>query len=213
MVRYFHRSIVLILVLLLVSCISFAEEAPSLTKPSYPAPRLGSTPVEKQIELALELYEQMSAASPWDLETFKTNHRRVIQDCPDTPWAIESSWRLSNLIITADPSPDLNEVIRLMEHVLNDYPVNPWRERFENRMITTLQDIGDHQKLLDVCSAQLKTVDPASENYLSLCLTAGKAAEALGEKETASAYFDDVIHRDAGRNTIFARIAQSRRNR
>ncbi len=208
--RMANRYRVLFLTLvLLFSVAAFASETVDLDKFDFPAPRLGTTPVKDQLKLAFSLYEQMSSTDIWDIEVFRECHNRVINECPDSPWAVESCWRLSNLLITAPGQRDNAEVVRLMIYALEKYPGNPWQDRFKNRLIKTLQDMKDHEKLLYWCQKLLETTDPASEKYLSLTLIAGKAALAKGDKESATWYFQEILNKDQKQESIFARAAAS----
>ncbi|PKL49455.1 MAG: hypothetical protein CVV42_05570 [Candidatus Riflebacteria bacterium HGW-Riflebacteria-2] len=202
-------QILLLTLVLLFGVAVCASEKVDLDKIDFPAPRLGKTPVKDQLQLAYSLYDQMSATDIWDVESFRDCHNRVINECPDTPWAIESCWRLSNLLITAPRQHDNEEVVRLMTHALEKYPGNPWQDRFKNRLLRTLQDMKDHTRLLYWCQKLLETTDPESEKYLSLTLVAGKSATALGDQESASWYFNEILNRDPKKETIFARIAAS----
>ncbi len=206
--RMANKHLILLVTLALALSVTLcASERVDLDKIDFPAPRLGTTSVKEQLKLAYSLYDQMAAADKWDVELFKECHNRVINECPDTPWAIESCWRLSNLLMTAPGQHNNEEVVRLMTHALDKYPGNPWQDRFKNRLIRTLQDMKDHQRLLSWCQKLLETTAPESEKYLSLTLVAGKAAKALGDQESASWYFNEILNRDPKRESIFARIA------
>lgn len=198
-----------LLLILLFNTAAFAAGEADIDRINFPPPRLGTTPVKEQLKLAYSLYERMASADIWDIEVFKECHNIVINDCPDTPWAIESCWRLSNLLITAPGQHDDAEVVRLMTYALEKYPDNPWQDRFRNRLIKTLQDMKDHEKLLYWCQKLLETADPESEKYLSLTLVAGKAALAMGDQESATWYFKEILNKDQKQESIFARVAVS----
>lgn len=176
---------------------------------AFPAPVLGEKPLKEQVSLAIATYKLMEESDLWNIETFRTGHYKVINDCPDTPWAIESCWRLSNLLLSGSGKVDQAEIIRLMEHALDKYPGNPWQERFKNRLLVTLQDSGDTKTLLYWCQKLLETADPESEQYLSLALLAGKAALANNEHESADWYFHEILNRSQNQDGVFARIARN----
>lgn len=170
----------------------------------------GAKPVNQQFEIAYKLVEEMSITDAWDIESFRTNHRRIIDECPDTPWAIESLWRLSNLYLTGQPVADRQEVISLMEYALKRYPGNPWEDRFTSRLINTLNDVHDYERLFELCESLLKKPDLPQEKLLPYNLRAGQASEALGNKDTAVAYYENILQHDPNNSTMFARIAHKR---
>ncbi len=198
---------------LFLSVASFAAEPGGASAPKPPASAAlklteGAMPIEKQLQLSFDLYLEMSKAEIWDIDLFKADHRRVIDECPDTPAAIESCWRLSNIYLTGQPEPDYGQVISLMEYALSKYPGNPWSERFTNRLVSALEDAGEYGKLLQFCDTQLRTRGLPEESFLAYALQAGRAAEELGQEGPASQYYSQVIERDAGTGSIFAKIAR-----
>lgn len=196
------------LILCLFACGAvFAED--DFDRVKFPEPALGKKPVKDQVKTALEAYRQMSEAELWDKDFFRENHYKVIDECPDTPWAIESCWRLSNLLLSDSSQVDQAEIIRLMEHALEKYPGNPWQERFKNRLLVTLENTQNHKLMLFWCQKFLENTDPASEKYLSLSLSAGKAAKAAGDQQSAEWYFNEVIEKSPDQQSVFARSAQS----
>lgn len=202
------RALVLLLMIVASYTAVFAAED-ELDKISFPERVHGQKPVKEQVRIAIATYREMSETEVWDTKAFRDGHYRVINECPDTPWAIESCWRLSNLLITASGSIDQDEVIRLMELALDRYPGNPWQERFKNRLLVTLQDSGNHKLLLYWSQKFLESTAKDSKNYLSLCLIAGKAAQNSGEVQTAQYYFNEVISNSTDENSTFYRIARS----
>lgn len=180
----------------------------SAVGPSPARPAAVSEEVQRQYKLALSLYEEMAAADHWQLDLFITNHTRVIEECPKTPMAVESCWRLSNLYLTGRHDPDRLAVIRLMEHALRTYPKNPWRDRFVRRLVTVLQDAGEYQKLLEFCEKCLVAPDLAPERKPSFHLRAGLAAEQLGQAALAASHFQQVLSQDQGRDSLSAGIAR-----
>ncbi len=181
-------------------------------KPGGAAP----VPSEKliaQAKLASELYDEMARTETWNVEVFKKNHRRVIDECPDTKWAIESCWRLSNLLLTGQHDPDREEAVRLMEHALERYPANNWEERFATRLINLLMEMQDYPKLRQFCEKRLTKTDLSDEKRVVLNLRAGVASENLKDRKAAIDFFQQVIALDGNQGSVSVRAAKKHLDR
>ena len=148
-----------------------------------------------------------------DIATFRNLHHRVINECPDTSFAQESYWRLTNLIITADAHADRADVVWLMEQAIERYPDSSFYDRYVNRLLTILERTGNYERLLQWAGYFTENEPSNDENYLSLALTAARAAEKLGQDDLAAWYYQQVLDSAQDQNSIFFRIAHKRLSR
>ena len=164
----------------------------------------------EQMKAAYDLYKEMSEAELWNTDLFIAKHRLVIQACPDTPLAPESCWRLSNIFLTGLAKPDRQKAIKVLEYALLRYPNNPWRGRMVARFVNTLQEAGEHQKLLRFCESMLGQSGLGEEETMNLSLRAGQAAEALGNHDVALQKYRMVLGKDTNAVSMMAQVAKRR---
>ncbi|HNV71734.1 MAG TPA: hypothetical protein PKO06_18660 [Candidatus Ozemobacteraceae bacterium] len=168
---------------------------------------------EEQKKLAESLYAEMTKADEWDLDLFIKNHRRVIDECPETTLAAESCWRLSNLYLTARAKPDRQAAIELMEHLMRQYPNCPLREMAASRYVNTCQAAGEFQKMLQFCQERLAEPKLPKDQVVSYTLWAGEASESLGQMPQAAQYYRVVLQHDPQQTGMLAQAAQLRLSR
>jgi len=164
----------------------------------------GSSPAEKkdtrlsldeQEKLAKELYGKMAKTDEWDTETFIKLHRQVIEQCPDTRWAQESLWRLSNLYLLAKDPPDYPKIIELMEQLTSKYPGSLFCPDAKNRLLIAYEQTGNYRKAV-ILYEDLFDRDPGligRDEYAAVLLAYAKALSQFGNKEKARAIYQKII--------------------
>ncbi|MFZ3136011.1 MAG: tetratricopeptide repeat protein [Thermodesulfovibrionales bacterium] len=164
----------------------------------------GSSPAEKkdtrlsleeQEKLAKELYGIMAKTDKWETDTFIKLHNQVIEQCPDTKWAQESLWRLSNLYLLANDPPEYQKITELMEKLISKYPDSPLISDAKNRLLISYEETGNYKKALSLYE-DLFEKNPEiteSDQYAALLLGYAKALAESGNKEKARAIYQKVI--------------------
>jgi tetratricopeptide (TPR) repeat protein len=171
---------------------------------SSPESKSGSSPAEKkdtklsleeQENLAKELYGKMAGTDEWDTETFIKLHRHVIEQCPDTRWAQESLWRLSNLYLLAKDPPDYLKIIKLMEELISKYPGSLFCPDAKNRLMIAYEQTGNYRKAVILYEDMFER-DPGlvgRDEYAAVLLGYAKALSESGNKEKARAIYQKII--------------------
>jgi tetratricopeptide (TPR) repeat protein len=150
---------------------------------------------EEQEKLAKELYGKMAKTDEWDTETFIKLHRQVIEQSPDTRWAQESLWRLSNLyLLTKDP-PEYPKIIELMEQLIGKYPGSLFCPDAKHRLLIAYEQTGNYRKAVALYE-DIFARDPGivgREEYAGVLLGYAKALSGSGNKEKAETIYQKVI--------------------
>ncbi len=115
-------------------------QAPSEHKP---------LPLAEQKKLGRELMNKAAKLPQSRVRDFKLIYTQIIESCPDTRWAQEAYWRLSNLYKFAYDSPKNQEIVELLEQFLKRYPDSSGAPQVRNRLIVTYGDLGDYCKASD----------------------------------------------------------------
>lgn len=171
-----------------------------------------SLPEEQQKELAVKLYQEMMELEKWELDSFKELHRKVIEKCPLTAHAEESCWRLSNLYMLGEDPPDFQSVIEVLEHLLKQYPDTPLLPDAKNRLLIACQQTNQMEKVVAIYE-ELFTRDPEpadDKTFMVRSLEFADALAAVGRAAEAQAWYEKVILRDDGKDSLEARVARER---
>lgn len=171
-----------------------------------------SLPEEQQKELAVKLYQEMMELEKWELDSFKELHRKVIEKCPLTAQAEESCWRLSNLYMLGEDPPDFQSVIEVLEHLLKQYPDTPLLPDAKNRLLIACQQTNQMEKVVAIYE-ELFTRDPEpadDKTFMVRSLEFADALAAVGRAAEAQAWYEKVILRDDGKDSLEARVARER---
>lgn len=167
---------------------------------------------DEQIALAVKLYKEMMELGKWEIDSFISLHRQVIEKCPLSHQAEESCWRLSNLYLLGQDPPDYNNVIQVLEHLLKQYPDTELMPDAKNRLLMSYQQTGQADRVVALYE-ELFTKDPDPEDakvFMARALEFGDALAKLGRTDEANAWYQKVIEKDNGRNEIEARAATAR---
>lgn len=151
--------------------------------------------LEEQEKLAKELYGTMAKTDKWETDTFIKLYNQVIEQCPDTKWAQESLWRLSNLYLLANDPPEYQKITELMEKLVSRYPDSPLIPDAKNRLLIAYEETGNYKKALSLYE-DLFEKNPEitkSDQYAALLLGYAKALSESGNKEKARAIYQKVI--------------------
>ncbi|MCX8031746.1 MAG: rhodopsin, partial [Thermodesulfovibrionales bacterium] len=68
--------------------------------------------IQEQELLAREIFKKLSETDENDTEIFIENYNRVINECPDTEWAQESYWRLTNIYLQSFDKADYERIVK-----------------------------------------------------------------------------------------------------
>jgi len=171
-----------------------------------------SLPEDQQKELAKKLYQEMMELEKWELDSFKELHRKVIEKCPATAQAEESCWRLSNLYMLGEDPPDFQSVIDVLEHLLKQYPDTPLLPDAKNRLLIACQQTNQMDKVVAIYE-ELFTRDPEpadDKTFMVRALEFGDALSAVGRAAEAQEWYQKVLVRDDGKDSLEARVARER---
>jgi tetratricopeptide (TPR) repeat protein len=174
-----------------------AEKASSESKSGSSSAEKKDTrlPLEEQEKLAKELYGIMAKTDEWDTEAFIKLHRQVIEQCPDTRWAQESLWRLSNLYLSAKDPPDYLEIIDLMEQLSTKYPGSLFCPDAKHRLLIAYEQTGNYRKAVALYEDMFAR-DPGivgRDEYAAVLIGYAKALSESGNKEKARTIYQKVI--------------------
>lgn len=167
---------------------------------------------DEQKALAVKLYQEMMDLEKWELDSFKELHRKVIEKCPLTDQAEESCWRLSNLYLLGEDPPDFQNVIEVLEHLLKQYPNTPLMPDAKNRLLVSYQQSGQMDKVVTLYE-ELFTLDPDpidEKVFMVRALEFADALSAVGRTSDAQLWYQKIIERDDGKDSLEARVARER---
>ncbi len=167
---------------------------------------------DEQLALAIKLYQEMMELEKWEIDSFISLHRQVIEKCPLSNQAEESCWRLSNLYLLGQDPPDYNNVIMVLEHLLKQYPNTELMPDAKNRLLMVYQKTGQADRVVALYEELFtKDPDPADDKlFMARALEYADALALLGRTDESNAWYQKVIEKDNGRNEIEARAATSR---
>ena len=150
---------------------------------------------EEQEKLAKELYGVMAKTDKWETDIFIKLHNQVIEQCPDTKWAQESLWRLSNLYLLANDPPQYQKISELMEKLISRYPDSPIIPDAKNRLLRSYEETGNYRKAVslyeDLFEKNPEIIE--SDQYAAFLLGYAEALAESGNKEKAKEIYQKVI--------------------
>jgi len=192
-----------------------AQESPaSSTTAGLPeATASASAPLtpEEQEKLAKKLYEEMIGLDKWETSKFEELHKRIIETCPATDYAIESCWRLSNLYLMADDQPRYEDVIQVLEHLVTKYPNSQIIPDAKNRLLLAYKNGGHPDKVITMYQELFKiNPDPDDRTFMIWALEYANALSAVGKPEDARKLYEQVIEKDGGKDQLEARVAREK---
>lgn len=172
----------------------------------------GSMGEKEQEELAKQLYREMIDLEKWELDSFKALHRKVIEKCPQTGQAEESCWRLANLFLLGEDPPDYESAIGVLEHLLKQYPDSPFFPDAKNRLLIAYQKTGQNDRVVSLYEELFtRDPDPVDEKvFMVRALEFADALNAIGRSSDAQAWYQKIIERDDGKDSLEARVAKER---
>jgi tetratricopeptide (TPR) repeat protein len=170
-----------------------------------------SLSLEEQKKLAKELYEQMVALDKYETKRFVELHREVIERCPQTDQAEESCWRLSNLYLLGESTPDFEGIIEVLEHLLKTYPATPLLPEAKNRLLIAYRQTQRYDKVVELYE-ELFRQNPQAEDrqFMVWGLEYGEALAAVGRTADAQGLYQQILDRDNNRDSLEARVARQR---
>ena len=167
--------------------------------------------VEEQHELAKKLYGQMIELDKWDISNFIDLHRQVIEKCPSTDHAQESCWKLSNLYLLGVEPPEYENCIAVLQHLLRQYPDTPLMPDAKNRLLVVCQKIDDYSSVCKLYEELFeKDPEPDTKTFMIRALEYGNALAKTGRSTEALAWYNKVIEKDNGKNSLEARAARKK---
>ncbi len=151
--------------------------------------------LDEQEQLARQLYSTMSKKDESDTGTFIKLHRQVIDQCPDTKWAQESLWKLSNLYLLAKDPPDHQKIIELMEYLLKRYPDSPIVPHAKKKLLVAYKETGNMKKVVELYDEAF-TGSPQALEDPEMSASILEYADALakaGDKQKARTLYQKVV--------------------
>lgn len=168
-------------------------------------------PAEEQEKLGKKLFTDMAQFEESNLDGFIQLHREVITKCPDTKWAQESCWKMSNLYLMGYGEPKYPELIEVLEHLITKYPDCILAPDAKNRLVTGYRATGQHQKVVEIYEEVFKNNPQLDEKtFMVYALEYGDALRGVGREADAKAMFQQVIDKDNNRDQLEARVAKDR---
>ncbi|MBF0408468.1 MAG: tetratricopeptide repeat protein [Candidatus Riflebacteria bacterium] len=181
-------------------------------KPAYEsASQTSELSLDEQKKLAVKLYGEMSQTEESSLDDFIRMHKQVISKCPDTHWAEESCWRLSNLYLLAYSEPKFDDIIDVLEHLLKKYPSTPLMPDARNRLLNAYRSSGKHEKVVEIYAETFKTntlID--DKTFMVWSLEYADALKALGRNREADGLYKQIIEKDNNKDSLESRVARQR---
>ncbi|RCK78047.1 MAG: hypothetical protein OZSIB_1823 [Candidatus Ozemobacter sibiricus] len=185
-----------------------ANEEPTNALAGDPADKL---PLAEQEALAKKLYKEMAALDKYELAQFDTLHRTVIRKCPDTDFAEQSCWRLSNMYLMAEDEPNHQGIIEVLEHLIKTYPNSPLIPEAKNRLLQSYRATGQHDRVAAFYEELFKlNPNPDEKEYMTWALEYAEALAGLNRKDQARALYEKIIQMDDNRDQLEARVARER---
>ncbi|NLI77146.1 MAG: tetratricopeptide repeat protein [Candidatus Riflebacteria bacterium] len=171
----------------------------------------GKLPLAEQEALAKQLYKDMAALDKYDLPNFDQMHRTVIRKCPDTDFAQQSCWRLSNLYLMAEDSPNHEGIIEVLEHLIKTYPDSLLVPEAKNRLLQSYRASGQDHKVVVFYEELFKlNPNPDERDFMSWSLEYAEALAKIDRKDQARELYEKVIQMDNNRDQLEARVARER---
>ncbi|KIX14035.1 hypothetical protein X474_10885 [Dethiosulfatarculus sandiegensis] len=140
--------------------------------------------LSEQKKLGRKLMKQAAKLPRDRLRDFKLIYTEIIERCPDTSWAQDAYWRLSNLYKFAYSSPKNREIVELLEQFLKRYPDSSGAPQVRRRLIVTYEDLGDYCKASNLSARALagreypaNQLQAALKNYLRALKKCGRMEE------------------------------------
>lgn len=195
-----------------------SEEPTTPSAPSYrPSPE-GTFAIsedldeEQQKVLAVKLYKEMMELEKWELESFISLHKEVIERCPLTAQAEESCWRLSNLYLLGEDPPNYFGIISVLEHFTKHYSESDLYPNVINRLMLSYKKAGQNEKLVQLYEQLFeRDPDPIDEaTFFARALEFADALYAIGRNEDAQGWYMKILEKDNGRNLLQSRVARDR---
>jgi tetratricopeptide (TPR) repeat protein len=156
----------------------------------------GKLSLNDQEKLAKKLYSQMVKTDEFETETFLKLHAQVIEQCPDTDYAPESLWRLSNLYLTGlSDSPNHPKIAELMEKLISQYPESEWVPGAKRRLQVSYEDMKEFTKLLPLLEEEISAEPGFMDNpeNAAVLLDYAKALDKTGNREKAKEILTRVL--------------------
>lgn len=174
------------------------------------SPRTGRLPLVDQERLAASLYEEMAQTPTTATEVFERLHRRVIDECPDTPWCESSFWRLSNLYLVGNAEPDWDQQIPLLEEFVQRFPTSPLYGEAKERLLIAARANGDHA-LAAKLFGELFTINPQPDDdqYAAWALGYAEALDGLGRRAEARQWCENLLQRIGTQDRLECRTARA----
>lgn len=167
--------------------------------------------LEEQKELAKKLYGEMISLDKWATDDFISLHRQVIEKCHLTDQAQESCWRLSNLYLLGVEPAEYYNCIGVLEHLLKQYPDTQLMPDAKNRLLVVSSKIGDYTRVLKLYDELFeRDPEPSDKIYMIRALDYGNALVAAGRKEEALVWYNRVLEKDNGKDSLEARAASKK---
>jgi len=164
---------------------------------------------EEQAKKAKAIYTQMAGMSNNDLDALEALHLQVIQECPDTDFARESIFMLSNMYQFATANPLIEKQSALLDYLLEKYPGSDPAVLLMNRIVNTYRAAGKPEKLVGVYSKALTNPNIDDRSFIIYGLDYAKALQETGKKDEARNMLTAVIARDGTNNSFEAGVAKN----
>ena len=166
-------------------------------------------PLDKQKELAKKLYGEMVELDKWAIADFIRLHTQVIEKCHLTDQAQESCWRLSNLYQIGVEPAEFDNAIAVLEHLLKQYPDTPLMPDAKNRLMILYEKTEQYEKLLKLHEELWQNdPEPDTKTFMIRALEYGNALAGAGKNEDATVWYNKVLEKDGGKNSLEARAAR-----
>jgi tetratricopeptide (TPR) repeat protein len=110
-----------------------------------------------------------------------------------------------------DP-PDFQSVIEVLEHLLKQYPDTPLLPDAKNRLLIACQQTNQMDKVVAIYE-ELFTRDPEpadDKTFMVRALEFGDALSAVGRAAEAQEWYQKILVRDDGKDSLEARVAKER---
>lgn len=151
--------------------------------------------IQKQELIAKNIFKKLSKTDEKNTEVFIENYKRVINECPDTEWAQEAYWRLTNLYLNAVEKPDYERVISLLEEAIKKYPNTPATPHYKKRLLFVYEETKQWSKAVKLYEEAIKNnpeLISDSENS-AFMIGYADALSGSGDKQKALKILKQVI--------------------
>jgi hypothetical protein len=170
----------------------------------------GNAPLSlaEQNKLGESLMKRAAKLPQSRLKDFKQIYGEIIQKCPQTRWAEQAYWRLSNLYRYAYETPRHEKVIELMKEFLGRYPDSARALDVKNRLIRSYEQTRAWCKAArlypDIAAAVPR---PPGSRGVAVWLEYAEVLRKCGRRGKARKWYDKVL-KHAKPNGLAARQAQ-----